>query len=97
VASESSSPDPETSSQPMELYSRYLLKRNTPIHVICNSTIKLDLEDGETIFLVANTTLGNNPAKLDSWLAGLRLEVFNPASQTVSKSRIKPASRKPEA
>jgi hypothetical protein len=42
-------------------------------------------------------TLGNNPAKLDSWLAGLRLEVFNPASQTVSKSRIKPASRKQKA
>jgi hypothetical protein len=42
-------------------------------------------------------TLGNNPARLDSWLAGLRLEVFNPASQTVTKSRIKPASRKQKA
>jgi hypothetical protein len=42
-------------------------------------------------------TLGNNPAKLDNWLAGLRLEVFNPASQTVSKCRIKPASRKQKA
>jgi hypothetical protein len=45
----------ESSSQPMELYSPYLLKRNMPIHIISNSAIKLDLEDGGTIFLAANT------------------------------------------
>jgi hypothetical protein len=54
-ASKASSPDPETSSQPLELYSPYLLKRNAPIRVICKSAIKLDLEDGGTFFLVANT------------------------------------------
>jgi hypothetical protein len=52
-------------------------------------------ERGQALYLYP--TLGNNPAKLDSWLAGLRLEVFNPASQTVSISRIKPASRKQKA
>ena len=34
---------------------------------------------GEMSCLGVGSTLGNNPAKLNSWLAGLRLEVFNPA------------------
>jgi hypothetical protein len=48
-----------------------------------------------TATMAMRTILVNNPAKLDGWLAGLRLEVFKPASQTVSKSRINPASCKP--
>jgi hypothetical protein len=63
----------------------------------CVENIEEALMERCDTFNKATLTLGNNPAKLDSWLAGLRLEVFNPASQTVDKSRIKPASRKQKA
>jgi hypothetical protein len=53
--------EPETSSQPMELFSPLILEPDTPVYVICKSAIQVNICGGGTVSLAANT-----PAKFEA-------------------------------